>query len=60
MDAARPVYEPIDTADPAAFADRIAAVVGVPVELLSFGPTAADKVRVAGGTPVLPKGAGRP
>ena len=39
----RPVYGPIDTADPAAFADRVGALLGVPVGLLSCGPTAADK-----------------
>ncbi len=45
LNVTRPVYEPIDTADPAAFAERVGALVGVPVELLSFGPTAADKRR---------------
>ena len=43
LSACRPVFEPAPTDDPAAFADRIGSLLHVPVGLLSFGPTAADK-----------------
>ncbi len=53
LNRCRPVYEPIDTSDPAAFADRLGALLGTPVGLLSFGPAAADKrePRPQGGPP---------
>jgi adenylosuccinate synthase len=41
--ACRPVFGPVPTDDPAAFAGAIGGLVGAPVGLLSFGPTAADK-----------------
>jgi len=42
----RPVYEPVPTSDPHAFAHRIAQLLDRRVGLLSFGPTAADKIQV--------------
>ncbi len=47
LNACRPVYEPIETADVATFADRLGSFLRTPVGLLSCGPTAADKRAVA-------------
>ena len=41
--ACRPVYTPAPTGDADAYAAHVASLLGVPVGLLSFGPTAADK-----------------
>ncbi len=43
LKSCRPVFEAIPTDEPAAFANQIGNLLGVPVGLLSFGPAAADK-----------------
>ena len=52
LGSCRPVYMPIPTDDPAAFAHRISDLVGTPVGLLSFGPMAGDKRPLTSAAPV--------